>query len=142
MRRIAHVIRKEFIQIKRDKWLLRMVAIAPLFQLVIYGYVVATEILALPMVVLDYSPSTETRRLVDRFVSSGYFILEHQAASLSEVTKQLDSGRSLVAVVIPEVYTENVRRGVRATVQLLVDGTNSNTASIALGYASGIIQAE
>jgi ABC-2 type transport system permease protein len=142
MRRIAHVIRKEFIQIKRDKWLLRMVAIAPLFQLVIYGYVVATEIRALPMAVLDYSPSTETRRLVDRFVSSGYFILEDQAASLSDITHQLDSGRSLIALVIPEEYTGNVRRGVRGRVQLLVDGTNSNTAAIALGYASGIVQAE
>ena len=66
--RIRKVVLKEFIQIRRDRGLLRMVLLAPLLQLLIYGYVVATDIRALPMVVLDRTASSESRRLVDRFV--------------------------------------------------------------------------
>ena len=142
LKRILRIIRKEFIQIRRDRGLRRMVVMAPLLQLLIYGYVVATEIRSLPMVVLDRSESPESRRLVERFVSSGYYVVEGHAASLREVTDHLDTGRSMIAVVIPENYAANVRRGVRAQIQLLVDGTNSNTATIALGYAGGILAAE
>lgn len=141
MKRIVQVVRKEFIQIRRDKGLLRMVAIAPLMQLLIYGYVVATDIRALPMAVLDQSPSADSRRLVDRFTSSGYFALEGYIASLKEGERHLNSGQALLVLVIPEDYTPAIRRGVLAKVQLLVDGTNSNTATIALGYAGGVVNA-
>src|SRR5688572_23014716 len=137
--RIFQIIRKEFIQMKRDKGLARMVVLTPLIQLLIYGYVVATEIRALPIVVLDRSGSSESRRLVDRFIHSGYFLLEEQTGSLDTVTEHLNSGRSIMAIVVPAEYARDVRRGVRAKVQLLVDGTNSNTATIALGYAAGIV---
>ena len=141
MRRILQVVRKEFIQIRRDKGLVRMVLIAPLMQLVIYGYVVATDIRALPMAVLDQSDSAESRRLVDRFVFSGYFTLEGHVGSLKEAERHLNSGRSMIVLVIPEDFARDVRRGVKTQVQLLVDGTNSNTATIAMGYAGGIVAA-
>jgi ABC-2 type transport system permease protein len=142
MKRIREVIRKEFIQIRRDSGLRRMVLIAPLLQLLIYGYVVATDIRALPMVVLDRSASSESQRLVDRFVQSGYFGLQEYVPTLRGVEEHLNTGESMIALVIPEDYARNVRRGVLAKVQLLVDGTNSNTATIALGYAGGVIGAE
>jgi ABC-2 type transport system permease protein len=142
LKRILEVVRKEFIQIMRDSGLKRMVVVAPLLQLLIYGYVVATDIRALPLVVLDRSASVEGRRLTDRFVASGYFELEGQASSLREVERHLNTGESMMALVIPEDYARDVRRGIPAKVQLLVDGTNSNTATIALGYASGVIGAE
>jgi ABC-2 type transport system permease protein len=142
MTRVAQVVRKEFIQIRRDKGLLRMVVLAPLLQLLIYGYVVATEIRALPMAVLDQSASAESRRLLDRFVASGYFTLEHYVDSLAGAERQLNAGDSIVVLVIPEDYARNVRAGVLAKLQMLVDGTNSNTATIALGYAGGIIAVE
>jgi ABC-2 type transport system permease protein len=140
--RVIRIIHKEILQISRDKGLARMVAIAPVLQLLIYGYVVATEIRSLPMVVLDRSNSQEGRRLVDRFVASGYFIVEDRVDSLGQVTRQLDSGRSLAGLVIPADYAKDLRRGTTAQVQLLVDGTNSNTATIALGYAAGILAIE
>ena len=141
MKRILRVVRKEFIQIRRDRGLRRMVVIAPLFQLLIYGYVVATDIRALPMAVLDQSGSAESRRLVDRFVSGGYFALQQYVNSLNDAERHLNSGQSMIVLVIPEDYARDIRRGVLAKVQLLVDGTNSNTATIALGYAGGIIAA-
>lgn len=142
LKRTWQIIRKEFIQIGRDRGLVRMVVLTPLIQLLIYGYVVATEIRALPVVVLDRSESEESRRLVDRFQSSGYFVIEERAGSLKDVTEHLNSGRSMMGIVIPEDYAANIRRGARARVQLLVDGTNSNTATIALGYAGGIVSVE
>jgi ABC-2 type transport system permease protein len=142
LKRILQIIRKEFIQIGRDRGLVNMVVLTPLLQLVIYGYVVATEIRALPMVVHDRSESVESRRLVDRFLASGYFIVETHAASLREVEEHLNGGQAMMALVIPEDYASNVRRGISASVQLLVDGTNSNTATIALGYAGGIVAVE
>jgi ABC-2 type transport system permease protein len=140
--RILKVVRKEFIQIRRDRGLLRMVLLAPLLQLLIYGYVVATDIRALPLVVLDRSASSESQRLVDRFISSGYFELQGYVPTLNGVERHLNTGQSMMALVIPEDYARDVRRGVLAKVQLLVDGTNSNTATIALGYAGGVIGAE
>jgi ABC-2 type transport system permease protein len=142
MTRTLQVVRKEFIQIRRDKGLLRMVVLAPLLQLFIYGYVVATEIRALPMAVLDQSESAESRRLVDRFAANGYFTLEEYVDSLESAERHLNSGQSLAVLVIPEDYARDIRAGVVAKLQLLVDGTNSNTATIALGYAGGIIAAE
>lgn len=145
MKRIHEMVRKEFIQILRDRGLLRMVLLAPLIQLLIYGYVVATDIRALPMVVLDRSASSESRRLVDRFVASGYFELQGYVPSLNganSVEQHLNSGQSMIALVIPEDYARNIRHGVLAKVQVLLDGTNSNTATIALGYAGGVIGAE
>ena len=141
MKRILQVVRKEFIQIRRDKGLMRMVVLAPMLQLVIYGYVVATDIRALPLAVFDQSNSTESRRLVDRFVFSGYFELEGHVGSLSEAERHLNSGRAMMVLVIPDDFARDVRRGVKAKVQLLVDGTNSNTATIAIGYAGGIVAA-
>ena len=142
MKRIGQIVRKEFIQIRRDKGLLRTVVLMPVIQLLIYGYVVATEIRALPVAVLDYSNSAEARRLADRFVSSGYFEFKGYLSSSSQIDRELNTGEALMVVVIPVDYAENIRRGVRATVQLLVDGTNSNTATVALGYAGGIVAAE
>src|SRR3954463_11809105 len=101
MKRIRQIVRKEFIQIRRDRGLLRTVALMPLVQLLIYGYVVATEIRALPMAVLDHSSSSESRRLVDRFISGGYFKLEENLSSPKEIDTHLNSGRSLIVLVIP-----------------------------------------
>ena len=141
MKRIRRIVRKEFIQIRRDKGMMRMLVLAPLLQLLIYGYVVATDIRALPMAVLDQAGSAESRRLVDRFTSSGYFTLETYVNSLKEAEHQLNAGSSMIVLVIPEDYDRNIHRGVLAKLQLLVDGTNSNTATIALGYAGGIVAA-
>src|SRR5438552_19136050 len=117
LKRIFQITRKEFIQISRDAGLKRMVVIAPLFQLLIYGYVVATEIRSLPMMVLDQSRSAESRRLVDRFVASGYFVVEGQTDNPNQITDAINQDRAMMGLVIPREYGENVRRGVVAKMQ-------------------------
>ena len=88
LKRILQIIRKEFIQIGRDAGLKRMVILSPLIQLLIYGYVVATEIRSLPMMVLDQSPSAESRRLVERFET--YVYGWEIANAFSELNDPLD----------------------------------------------------
>jgi len=141
-KRTLEIIRKEFIQISRDSGLKRMVVITPILQLLLFGYVVATEIRSLRMFVLDRSHSEESRRLVERFVASGYFVIVGHTDNLDQVTNAINRDQALLGLVIPTDYAENVRRGVTAKIQLLVDGSNSNTATIALGYAGGVIAAE
>jgi len=142
LKRIFQIVQKEFIQIRRDTGMKRMILMAPLIQLLIYGYVVATEIRELPMVVLDYASSAESRRLIERFVASGYFTVEGHVENLNQMTDAINKDRAMLGLVIPSDFAQNVRRGVTAKIQLLVDGSNSNTATIALGYAGGIIAAE
>jgi ABC-2 type transport system permease protein len=142
LKRIFQIVQKEFIQIRRDSGMKRMILMAPLIQLLIYGYVVATEIRELPMVVLDYSSSAESRRLIERFVASGYFAVEGHTENLKQMTDAINNDRAMLGLVIPDDFARNVRQGVTAKIQLLVDGSNSNTATIALGYAGGIVAAE
>src|ERR1041385_6374039 len=120
LKRVVQIVRKEFIQMGRDAGLKRMIVIGPLLQLLIYGYVVATEIRALPLMVLDYSRSAEARRLVERLVASGYFVSEGYADNLDQITDAINSERVMMGVVIPEDYEENVRTGRTAKIQLLV----------------------
>jgi ABC-2 type transport system permease protein len=142
LQRIRQIIVKEFRQIWRDRGMVRVVVLTPLLQLLIYGYVVATEIRELPVVVLDESNSQESRRLVERFTSTGYFELEALVGSQDDVTDQLNRGQATIGLVIPEDYASRLRSGDAAKVQVLVDGTNSNTATVALGYAAGIVAME
>lgn len=141
-KRTFRIIHKELIQMRRDPALIRMLILAPVLQLFIYGYVVATEIRSLRMVVLDYSESPESRRLIDRFVASGYFVVHEYARRPDEITDALNSGAATVGIVIPARYAENVGRGSTAVVQMIIDGTNSNTAVLTLGYAGGVIASE
>lgn len=141
-RRTQQIVRKEIIQIRRERATLRIMIIAPLFQLLVFGYVVATEIRELPMVVLDRSESAESRNLVEKFQAAGYFVVDRHVESLDQVTERINLGHAVLGLVIPPGYATHIRKGTRAQVQLLVDGTNSNTATIALGYAGGVVAAE
>src|SRR5437899_2108061 len=111
LNRIAQIVRKEFIQMGRDSGLKRMIVIAPLLQLLIYGYVVATEIRSLPIMVLDHSRSAESRRIIERFVASGYFIVTGHADNLDQITDAINRETAMMGIVIPEDYEENVRLG-------------------------------
>src|SRR5207249_8357599 len=82
------------------------------------------------------------RWLVDRFISTGYFKLEGYLSSPSQIDSELNSGRAFMVLVIPGNFAEKIRRRAGAKVQLLIDGTNSNTATLALGYVGGIVAAE
>jgi ABC-2 type transport system permease protein len=136
--RIRHLIRKEFIQMRRDKRTVGVILIAPLFQLVIFGYAVTTDIHHIATAVVDQDHTRQSRELAERFHTAGYFDLRYYPDSPDGLTPLLDSGQAQMALWIPRDFSKKVLRGESAPVQVIVDGSDSTTAGIILGYAQGV----
>lgn len=137
--RIKHIVIKEFLQTFRDKRMRYILIVPPLVQLMMFGYVVTMDVDRIPTAVYDLDRSAESRELVRRLASSGYFIINEQPRSSQEVMDLLDRGRILCAIQIDPQFQEKIRRGTPTSVQVLVDGTDSNTALIAMGYVERVI---
>lgn len=137
-RRIGVMVRKEFLQIFRDPRLRRVLFIVPVIQLLVFGYAVSTDIRHSDTFVVDLDGSAEARRLVEVLTSSGYFDVTRRSRRPRELVRALDHGDVVLGVVIPTGYADDLAHG-RAQVQLLVDGTNSNVATVVLGYAERIV---
>jgi ABC-2 type transport system permease protein len=138
--RILRIIRKEFIQLRRDPRLLRLVLIAPVFQLLIFGYSVTTDVTHIGTAVLDEDRTSASRALTERFVRSRYFDYDHDLSRPDEIDRLLDTGRAQLVLRIPRGFARDLARGRTAEVQLILDGSDSMTASIISGYANGVIR--
>ena len=138
--RVAVLVRKEFQQAFRDPRILRVVFAAPVIQLLVFGYAVSTDIRDTPTVLVDHDRSQVSRELADVLVSSGYFAIVERADRGADIVDALDHGRAQVGVEIPAGFARDLASGSGAQVQILLDGTNSNTALVARGYAERIIQ--
>jgi len=138
--RLWAVARKEFIHIFRDPRSLAMAAAIPLLQLLLFGYALTLDVDNVPLVVWDQSESQASRELVSRFDGSRYFSLRLQARNYGEIERAIDSGQALVALVIPRDFARRIESASSAPVQLIVDGSDSNTATIAIGYAELLTQ--
>jgi ABC-2 type transport system permease protein len=136
--RVGELLRKELRQIFRDPQLYRILFVAPLVQLLIFGYAVSTDVRHTATFVVDHDRTAASRRVVDSLVASGYFDVVGHGSRDAEVVAALDAGRAVVGVVVPAGFGTALAAG-EATVQLLVDGTNSNVATVALGQAEGIL---
>jgi len=138
--RLWAVARKEFIHIFRDPRSLAMAVAIPLLQLLLFGYALTLDVDNVPLVVWDQSESQASRELVSRFDGSRYFSLRLQARNYGEIERAIDSGQALVALVIPRDFARRIESASSAPVQLIVDGSDSNTATIAIGYAELLTQ--
>ncbi len=138
--RVLRLIRKELRQIFRDPRMKRIIFVAPMFQLVVFGYAVNTDIRETPLFVVSQDRSADSRDLVDALTASGYFRVAGRSQSSSDLTRALDTGRAIVGLEIPPDFARRLRSGEGASVQLLVDGSNSNTATVAQGNALRIIR--
>ena len=136
--RIFHMIVKEFLQLRRDRYARIRLVVPPLIQMVMFGYAATFEVHSVTTVVLDRDNSLESRDLLSRFTASGRFEVIAHARDETEFTQLIDRGGATVGVQIHPGFAERLRKGVTAPVQLVVDGTNSNTALIALGYVNRI----
>jgi ABC-2 type transport system permease protein len=138
MKSVYHLIRKEMRQIFRDPNMLRIIFIMPLVQLFILGYAITFDVKNLETIMIDRDGSFESRSLVDRFAHSEHFIVRRIGDPGAGIEEYLRRGDATIAIVIPERFGRDLRAGV-ADVQILLDGQNSNTAGVALGYCSRII---
>ncbi len=140
LRRIYFIARKEFIQLLRDRRIFGMLIIAPIIQLVVFGYVARTDIRKNPMVICDQSRTPDSRDFISRFVSSGYFTIAGFVDGQNDIDPYLDSGEAVLGMVIPADFARLLKRSEETTVGIYIDGTNSNLATIVSGYAKMIVR--
>jgi ABC-2 type transport system permease protein len=140
-KRVRLLMWKEFLQLRRDPLLLRLLLLLPVLQLVMMGYVVGADVKNLSTAVVDLDRTVTSRRLADSFASSGYFDITRRPAKESDLRPLLDRGDVKVALVIPEGTESRVSAGGTAPVGIIVDGSDSRTASMGSGYASQLISA-
>ncbi len=138
LQRLWQMLIKEFIQLFRDKRTRFILIGPPLAQMLIFGYAASYEIRHVPMAVLDLDNSQESRDLIARFTSSPYFDVSARLADRKQLTEAIDRGDAVLALHIRAGFAQRLRSGQTAPVQVIVDGTNSNTAQIALSYVSQI----
>jgi ABC-2 type transport system permease protein len=139
LHRIVAMMRKEIIQILRDPRSLLIILLMPVMQLVIYGYAVNLDVNNIPLCVYDRDGTQTSQDLLKRFQATDYFKIVHVADNYPDVLHQIDSGAATAAIVIPVQFDETLRSGGTASVQLLIDASDSNSANVAMGYAQAII---
>lgn len=137
--RIKQMVMKEFIQIFRDKRMKAVIFVIPLIQTTIFGYAVTTDVNNIPIAVYDQDGSYESRELVRRLTASGYFSVTHYVTNHGIVERLLDRGQVSAVIGIGRDFSSDIKKGRSASVQILVDGTDSNTATVAVGYINRIV---
>lgn len=132
---IAH---KEFLHIVRDPRTLLMIIFFPVFFLVLFGYAVSFDVKHLPLAVLDQDRSATSRELISGFTRGGYFDLVDNLDSSAQFADRLNRGRVKVILNIPSDFSNDIQKGVRTEVQVVLDGSDPTVASSALTYLNGI----
>jgi ABC-2 type transport system permease protein len=139
MRALWRVVVKEFQQLKHDRKMIPVLLVAPVVQLVALGYAANMDVNDIPTLLVDQDRSPASRDLVERFVGSRYFELVGGEDTAERVEPWLVSGRAQLALVIAEGYGDEAAAGGRPRVQVIADGSDSNSAVVGMGYASRII---
>jgi ABC-2 type transport system permease protein len=140
MRGVLAVYRKELRQIARDRRTLMILAFIPAFFLLLYGYALNFDIRNIKLAVEDRDGTVESRALVSAFVNSGYFDLAGAIYSPAEAERLLDLNTARAVLVIPEGFSRDVTGRGTATIQVLINGDNANTATTVMGYAISIVR--
>lgn len=133
---------KEWIQLRRDAQTLAIILAMPVMMLVLYGYAITFDLRALPLAVYDQDHTPASRELTEHFAQNRYFRLAGSVASPRQVDEVLATSRVRFVLAIPRGFGQELAAGRPATLQVLLDGSDSNTAGVALGYVTGILQSE
>ncbi len=138
-RTIRAILRREFTDVLRDRRSLILTFLYPISMLIMYGYGIRYDVDNVPLTILDYDETPESRDLTQQMIRSGYFQLVRWARNEHDVDRDLTTDASKAAVVIPVDFAARLRSGGPATVQAIIDGSDSNTATIAQGYLLAMI---
>jgi ABC-2 type transport system permease protein len=141
MHTLLRVIVKEFLQLRQDRRMIPIIFFAPVIQLVVFGFAVNTDVQDVPMVLVDQDHSPASRELLDDFVRSGYFELAGVEPDLHGVDRWLLTGRAQMALLVGAGYGDDIASGRPAPVQVIADGSDATSATVAIGYAGNIVAA-
>jgi ABC-2 type transport system permease protein len=136
--RLREMLKKEFIQVFRDKRTRFLLFGPPIIQMVIFGYAATLDIQHVPIAILDFENTQVSRDFVSRFEGSRYFEVRERTLDRDKVRTLIDRGDVVMAVQINAGFSELLRKGQTAPVQLIVDASNSNTALVSLGYVNQV----
>lgn len=139
LRRTRAMARKEFLHIFRDPRSLIMALAVPVIMLLLFGYALSLDVDRVPTLIYDASPSPESRELIASFRGSRFFNVVDVVSSYAPIETAIDKGNILIAVVIPTDFSRRILRGEAGEIQVLVDGSDSNTASLAIAYVQGAV---
>lgn len=138
--RLTALIRKEFIQIRRDPRTLVLLLLIPIMQLFLLGYAATNDVRNVPLAVYDQDHGVEARKLLEAYRAANYFRLAYVVSSETELRDLIDSGRARAGLIIPPGYTDLIQGTGTAAVAFILDGTDPTVASTALSSAQLIGQ--
>lgn len=139
LRRVRAMARKEFLHILRDTRSLVMALLVPFIMLLLFGYALSLDVDHIPTVFVDQDRTPASRDLLQRFSGSRYFDVLRVESSTANVDREIDTSKALLVVVIPTGFERELINAGKPSVQLLLDGSDSNTASIAINYAEALV---
>ena len=137
--RLKRMLVKEFLQMMRDPRMRMVIFGVPVIQMLVMAFAMNTDVTRVRIAVLDRDRTPASRELVSSFTGGGYFRVTHRVQSTDELTRLLDRGAVRAVLQIPPGFGGDLQAGRAAKVQLIADGTDSNTTAIVLGYANGIV---
>jgi ABC-2 type transport system permease protein len=138
MKAILSIIRKEFLQLRRDPRLFPVLFISPILQLLLLGYAANLDVRNIPSVICDQDRSAASREFLEGFINSGYFAVKARVEKLDEIDHFLDDGEAAMAFVVPRGFGSDLAGGRRTPVLIIADGSESQSATIGVSYASVI----
>jgi ABC-2 type transport system permease protein len=139
MQRLRFLVWKEFLELRLNPRLFGVVVVAPILQLTLLGYAATTDVRDVPVVVADGDRTARSRELVSRFDGSANFAVVAVVTTVAEIEPYLEHGSAWLALSIPAGYGSTLERHASATVQVVADGTDANSTTVALGYATSLI---
>ena len=138
---MAHLVRKELIELRADPRLFGIVVLAPIIQLTVLGYAASTDVKDVPLLVVDGDRSEASRRLISRFDASANFVIVDVVSDAGRIEPALERGEAWMALTIPPRFGADIAAGRPGAVQVIADGTDSNSTTVALGYARSVVAA-
>ncbi|MFA6457421.1 MAG: ABC transporter permease [Bacteroidota bacterium] len=139
-RQILPIIKKEFRQIKRDRKVLAVLIVVPAFLLLLNGYALNFDVRNITMAVYDAEKSSQSRELVNSFITAGYFEYTEHLTDYASAQRMIDEGIVKLVLVIPPDFSRDIISGQQSAIQLLVDGMDANAATTIVGYAQAVTQ--
>jgi ABC-2 type transport system permease protein len=139
IRRLRHLIWKEFIQVFRDKKLRLFIFLPPIIQLVAYGYAINFDIKHVPTAIYDQSHSAESRQIITRFTSSDYFAVKYFISTQAKLRRLIDENKVTLVLRFPYDFARRIKSDREAPIQAIIDATDSNAALIVGRYATNVI---